>query len=71
MLNALMRLKQRYSFEIDLLDVDLDSALVERYDEMVPVLTASFGHPEEIYLCHYHFDHDRVTNFLENPSPLP
>lgn len=66
MLNALMRLKPRHRFDIDLIDVDLDAKLVERYDEMVPVLTAQADPAmDEVYLCHYHFDMGRVLRFLQ------
>jgi hypothetical protein len=67
MLNALMHLKQRYSFEIDIVDVDLHPELLERYDEMVPVLTGVINSGSENYLCHYHFDNDCVLEFISNP----
>ncbi len=49
---------------IDVVDVDADPALVERYDELVPVL---IGHapgraPEQ--LCHYYLSDNAVHDFL-------
>lgn len=69
MLNELMRLKPQHGFDIDLVDVDLDPELVERYDVMVPVLVGvACSAGQEVYLCHYHFDHPRVARFLNERS---
>ena len=41
-------------FEVDVIDVDADPALVARFDELVPVLFgADLAAPE---LCHYFLD---------------
>ncbi len=48
---ALQRPGER--FEVAVLDVDADPALVERFDELVPVL---FGDPARPELCHYFLD---------------
>lgn len=71
MLNALMRLKPQFEFQIDIVDVDDDTQaeVLERYDEMVPVLTGVRAGAEEVYLCHYHFDADRVAAFLAGRLP--
>lgn len=54
MLQALMALQQPGErFEVAVLDVDADPALVARFDELVPVL---FGDPEGAELCHYFLD---------------
>jgi len=42
-------------------DVDADPALVERFDELVPVL---FGDPAEPELCHYFLDAAAVRRYL-------
>ena len=44
-------------FTVEVIDVDTDPALVERFDELVPVLYAALDQPE---LCHYFLDADRV-----------
>lgn len=53
-------------FDIDVIDVDADPALVERFDELVPVLYgADLSAPE---LCHYFLDHDAVNAYLESAA---
>ena len=48
-------------FEIEVIDVDADEALVERFDILVPVL---FGDPDGPELCHYHLDEVAVRKYL-------
>lgn len=48
---ALQRPGER--FEVAVLDVDADPALLARFDELVPVL---FGDPSGQELCHYFLD---------------
>jgi len=48
-------------FEVDVIDVDADPALVERFDELVPVLYGRLDEPE---LCHYFLDEEAVRNYL-------
>lgn len=40
-------------FDIEVIDVDADPTLVERFDELVPVLFGDLARPE---LCHYFLD---------------
>ncbi len=48
--------------DIAVIDVDADPALVERFDELVPVLFgADLSAPE---LCHYFLDHEAVDAYL-------
>ena len=62
MLNALLALQtDAVRFEVDVIDVDADTALVERFDELVPVL---FGAGEPAELCHYFLDQDAVLRYL-------
>lgn len=44
---------------LDVIDVDSDPALCERYDELVPVLLC-----DGVELCHYHLDEPRVRAAL-------
>ena len=54
MLQALLALQQPGErFEVAVVDVDADPALVARFDELVPVL---YGDPEGEELCHYFLD---------------
>lgn len=68
MLNALMALQTaELRFDVAVIDVDADAdpALVERFDELVPVL---FGQPEgaaePVELCHYFLDPAAVQRHL-------
>ena len=49
------------AFSIDVIDVDADEKLVERFDELVPVLYGRLDQPE---LCHYFLDPDAVSRYL-------
>lgn len=51
-------------FAIDVIDVDADPALLERFDELVPVL---FGDPAAPELCHYFLDPEAVRSYLAAP----
>lgn len=54
MLQALLALQQPGErFEVAVIDVDADPALVARFDELVPVL---YGDPGGEELCHYFLD---------------
>jgi thiol-disulfide isomerase/thioredoxin len=55
-------------FEVDVLDVDADPALVARFDELVPVLYGRLDEPE---LCHYFLDEAAVRGYLEKLSQSP
>lgn len=49
---------------IEMVDVDADAALVEQYDELVPVLLATRSGGPAVRLCHYHLDTERLALFL-------
>jgi len=49
-------------FTVEVIDVDADPALVERFDELVPVLFADPDGPE---LCHYFLDEEKVKAILQ------
>ena len=51
-------------FAIDVIDIDADAALVDRYDERVPVLTGRYDAGQEIELCHYYLDFDNLHDFV-------
>lgn len=48
------------AFEIEVLDVDADPALEQKYDELVPVLVDASGNE----LCHYFLDAAKVREYL-------
>ena len=64
MLVALEPLCEEFGFTIDIVDVDGDAALVERFDTLVPVLTHA-----DTELCHYHLDAAKVRAYLAKISP--
>jgi thiol-disulfide isomerase/thioredoxin len=62
MLAALLALQtDTLRFEVAVVDVDADEALVARFDELVPVLFGRLDRPE---LCHYHLDVEAVRDYL-------
>jgi hypothetical protein len=62
MLAALRKLEPPgQPFDVQVVDVDADEALVERFDELVPVL---YGDLNEAELCHYFLDEVAVRKYL-------
>ena len=59
MLQALRGLQPRQAFDLQLIDIDRDPQLAQRYDEWVPVLCCG-----EQEICHYHLDSDALNDFL-------
>ena len=58
MLDALNAMQgESLRFDVEVIDVDADDALVARFDELVPVLYGDLSQPE---LCHYFLDRDAV-----------
>ncbi|NMM27290.1 MAG: glutaredoxin family protein [Glaciimonas sp.] len=64
MLQALESLRALASFEVEVLDVDRDEALLAQYDELVPVLVGCRDDSFAQQLCHYHLDVEKVSAFL-------
>ena len=64
MLEALQAFPAAHALSIEVVDVDADPALVEQYDELVPVLTGRIGNNPEVKLCHYFLDIERLRCFL-------
>ena len=61
MLEQLRPLQERYGFDLRVVDVDADEALVQRYDDKVPVLA---GDGNE--LCRYHLNEGKIVAFLKS-----
>ncbi|MGP1676367.1 MAG: glutaredoxin family protein [Giesbergeria sp.] len=59
MLAALGPLRDEFGCTIDVVDVDSDAALEQRFGTMVPVLMHA-----DIELCHYHLDAPKVRAYL-------
>jgi hypothetical protein len=56
---SLQPLRVIENFELDVIDVDADDALVRRYGELVPVL----AHDDKV-ICHYRLDRSALTAYL-------
>ena len=59
MLAALASLRGEYGFAVDVVDVDSDAALEQRFGALVPVLMHA-----DTELCHYHLDAGKVRAYL-------
>jgi hypothetical protein len=51
---------------VNVIDVDLDAELVQRYDELVPVLIGCRDGQPDQQLCHYFLDENAVKGFLSS-----
>lgn len=62
---ALEKLMGEISYQLSIIDIDQDPALLDLYDELVPVLCArkapNTGAEEK--LCHYFLDPEKVKEF--------
>lgn len=70
MLQALEALRALAVFEVEVLDVDSDAALLAQYDELVPVLVGHRTGMVGLQLCHYHLDVETVSAFLATQPAL-
>ncbi len=61
MLAALNALRAGFDFAVDVVDVDGDAALEQRFGTLVPVLMHAGTE-----LCHYHLDAGKVRAYLAN-----
>ena len=62
MLHALNAMQgESLRFDVEVIDVDADDALVARFDELVPVLYGDLSQPE---LCHYFLDPEAVRAYI-------
>lgn len=50
--------------KVDVVDVDADPVLVERYDELVPVLVGHRADQPPAQLCHYFLNENIVSAFI-------
>ncbi|MDF0606881.1 glutaredoxin family protein [Neisseriaceae bacterium TC5R-5] len=59
MLAELQSWQQAHGFALEIIDVDADPLLEQRFNELVPVLMAG-----EQEICHWHLDNARLAAFL-------
>ncbi len=64
MLHALERFRSQHDFTVEMIDVDADEVLVQRYDELVPVLLGQRPGQPPVQLCHYFLDGPGVEKYL-------
>ena len=60
LITALKQFQGRYSFDIEIIDVDRRPELEERWGDKVPVLLDG-----DLEICHYFLDHDAVDARLD------
>jgi hypothetical protein len=51
---------------VNVIDIDLHTELVQRYDELVPVLIGCRDGQPDQQLCHYFLDENEVKGFLSS-----
>lgn len=61
MISSLKTLQKETPFLLEIIDIDKDKNLVERYNDRVPVLVAAAEGRE---LCHYFLDVEAVNTYL-------
>ncbi len=59
MLAALEPMRAEFGLAIDVVDVDGDAALEQRFGDLIPVLMHA-----GVELCHYHLDAPKVRAYL-------
>lgn len=55
-------------FSVDVIDVDSDPQLTDRFDELVPVLHGDLAGPE---ICHYFLDENALRQYLAQRAGKP
>jgi hypothetical protein len=65
MLNALRAADGGADFDVEVVDVDANPALLEHYDELVPVLVGQKEGQEAIQICHYFLDVVALQTFID------
>ncbi len=63
---AALRLLVGDEVGIKVVDIDLQPELVQRYDELVPVLMGCRDGEPDQQLCHYFLDENAVKSFLSS-----
>lgn len=64
MFQALETIRGQHVFTVEMIDVDSDDRLLQRYDELVPVLVAQRADQLPVQLCHHFLDTSRVKEYL-------
>jgi len=64
MINALENLKSEYQFSVEIIDIDANETLLQKYDELVPVLFWRESSEVNVQICHYFLDENKVREYL-------
>ena len=59
MLNGLKTWQEKYSFDIELINIDLEQELINRFAARIPVLAAG-----DTEICQYYLDNDSLNAFF-------
>ena len=70
MMAGLQAMQSTPAFAITVVDVDTDPALTEKYDELVPVVTARIDGGPQQELCHYFLDVQLLQRLLSSQSSI-
>src|SRR3569623_1030206 len=65
MLKALQIFQSNHDFQIEVVDIDSNEALLSKYDQLVPVLLGSKDGGPSKQLCHYFLDESALLAFFE------
>jgi Glutaredoxin-like domain (DUF836) len=60
MLDGLKSWQNRFDFKINIVDIDQDSSLTDRFAARIPVLAMG-----DIEICQYHLDENALSRFFE------
>ncbi len=62
MISALQQVQKQMSLEFQVIDIDSDLELVQRYNEKIPVLTSAMNGQE---ICHHFLNMSALGDYLD------
>jgi len=61
MITALQKWQSQFNFQINVINIDLDSSLVSRFAARIPLLAVG-----DVEICEYHLDETALLSFFQN-----
>jgi len=61
MIEGLQQKQSEVSFDFEVIDIDTDPALVNRFNDKIPVLMSV---PDEVEICHHFLDFAALDDYL-------
>lgn len=61
MLNGLKSWQNRFDFKVEIVDIDQDTSLTDRFAARIPILTAA-----DIEICQYYLDENALSRFFKS-----